>query len=119
MDGLSLIGLRAVREVTRRGSISAAAQSLGYTQSAVSRQVSLIESAFGRALFERHARGVSLTAAGEIVLRHTATALAELEAARLGVEDLARTPARRLRVGAFSTAMAVLLPSALAMLRAR
>jgi DNA-binding transcriptional LysR family regulator len=113
------VGLRTVREVARHGSFSAAAQALGYTQSAVSRQVALTERAAGRALFERHARGVELSPAGEVVLRHAAAALAALEAARLDLEDLARSRPRRLHVGAFSTAMAALVPGALGILRER
>lgn len=119
MDGLSLVALRTLREVVRHGSFSAAAESLGYTQSAVSRQVALSERAAGRALFERRARGVELTPAGEIVLRHARIALAELEAVRLDLEDLDRRRRRQVRLGAFSTAMAVLVPNALAALRTR
>jgi DNA-binding transcriptional LysR family regulator len=119
MDDLSLTGLRTVREVARCGSFSAAAQALGYTQSAVSRQVALAERSVGRPLFERHARGAELTPAGAIVLRHAAAALAELQAARLAVADLASRRPPRVRLGAFSTAMAALVPSAVAALAMR
>jgi DNA-binding transcriptional LysR family regulator len=113
MAELSLLGLRVVREVARRGSISAAAERLGYTQSAVSRQVAAAEEAAGRRLFERHARGVRATAAGEIVVRHADTVLAELEAARQDLDDLGAQPPGRLRVGAFSTALGALVPRAI------
>jgi DNA-binding transcriptional LysR family regulator len=62
--------VRVVLEVARTGSFSAAAERLGYTQSAVSRQVAVTEKAAGAPLFERHARGVRLTAAGEVLARH-------------------------------------------------
>ena len=46
-------GLRVLREVAQAGSFSAAAPPLGYTQSAVSRQVAALEAVAGRRLFER------------------------------------------------------------------
>jgi DNA-binding transcriptional LysR family regulator len=114
MAELSVAGLRVVRQVARRGSFSAAADDLGYTQSAVSRQVAAMEAAAGRALFERHARGVRLTDAGGVVVRRADAVLSELDGARQELDDLATPPPRRLRVGAFSTALAALVPRALA-----
>ena len=114
MAELSVVGLRVVREVARRGSFSAAAERLGYTQSAVSRQVALMEQAAGRALFERHARGVRLTDAGGVVVRRADAVLAELEATRQDLDDLGARPPGRLRVGAFSTALGALVPRAIA-----
>ena len=58
MPELTLTGMRVVYEVGARGSFTAAAGALGYTQSAVSRQVSLAEQAVGAKLFERGSRGV-------------------------------------------------------------
>ena len=52
-------GLRVLREVAQSGSFSAAARALGYTQSAVSRQVAALEAVAGRALFERGATASS------------------------------------------------------------
>src|SRR4051794_41479024 len=69
MAELTLTGLRVLREVAARGSFTAAAKSLGYTQSAVSRQVAGLEGAAGTSLFERTARGVRLTDAGGALLR--------------------------------------------------
>ena len=65
---MELTPLRAFREVCRLGSISAAAEHLGYTQSAVSRQLAGLETQLGRSLVRRHARGVVPTAAGEVLL---------------------------------------------------
>jgi DNA-binding transcriptional LysR family regulator len=114
MAELTLVGLRVMQEVARRGSFSAAAERLGYTQSAVSRQVALMEKAVGRALFERHARGVRLTAAGAALVRRADTVLAELEGARQDLDDLGMRQPGRLRIGAFSTAMGSLVPRAMA-----
>ncbi|MCX4098569.1 LysR family transcriptional regulator [Nocardia sp. alder85J] len=114
MGEFTVTGLRVLREAARSGSFSQAAQRLGYTQSAVSRQVALMEQAAGRPLFERQARGVEPTEAGRIVLRHADAVLAELDRARDALQDLHSRRSGRLRVGAFSTANAVLVPQATA-----
>ncbi|MET9629627.1 LysR family transcriptional regulator [Lentzea sp. NPDC006480] len=114
MGEFTVVGLRVVREAARHGSFSTAAERLGYTQSAVSRQIALMEQAAGQALFERQARGVRLTEAGQVVVRHAEAVLGELGAAQQHLQDLKERPATRLRVGAFSTAMAVLVPTAIA-----
>jgi DNA-binding transcriptional LysR family regulator len=114
MAELSLTGLRVLREVAARGSFTGAAESLGYTQSAVSRQVASLEEAAGAALFERRARGVVLTDAGDALLRHAGPVLDEIETARRELEEFSAAKTGRLRVGTFPTAAAALLPRALA-----
>jgi DNA-binding transcriptional LysR family regulator len=116
MGEFTVLGLRVVREAARHGSFSTAAERLGYTQSAVSRQIALMEQAAGRALFERHARGVQPTEAGRVVIRRAEAVLGELDAVRQDLHDLDARPPGRLRVGAFSTAMAALVPRAIAAL---
>ena len=108
-------GLRVLREVAQTGSFSAAAASLGYTQSAVSRQVAALEAAAGRRLFERGRHGVTLTPAGARLLTSAVRVLDELDSAR---RELAgeQTDGRPVRVGAFPTAAAGLVPKALAAL---
>jgi DNA-binding transcriptional LysR family regulator len=115
-SAVSLAGLRVVREVAERGTFSAAAASLGYTQSAVSRQVAAVERAAGEPVFERRREGARPTAAGRVVLRHAAAALAAIDAADRelrGLPDEAGT----VRLGAFPSAGAVLLPRVLTRLR--
>jgi DNA-binding transcriptional LysR family regulator len=119
MADLSLTGLRVLREVASRGSFTAAAESLGYTQSAISRQVAALESTTGAALFERGARGVRLTDAGTALLRRAETVLDEVERAQREIEGFSPASAGRLRVGAFPTAAASLVPRALSALRER
>lgn len=116
MSEFTVVGLRVVREAARHGSFSMAAERLGYTQSAVSRQIALMEQAAGQALFERQARGVQPTEAGRVVVRRAEAVLGELHAARQDLQDLGARPPGRLRVGAFSTAMAALVPRAIAAL---
>jgi DNA-binding transcriptional LysR family regulator len=119
MADLSLTGMRVLREVAARGSFTAAAESLGYTQSAVSRQVAALESAAGTPLFERRSRGVRTTDAGAALLRRATTVLDEVEQARRELEGFSPTASGRLRVGAFPTAAAALVPRALAGFRRR
>jgi DNA-binding transcriptional LysR family regulator len=108
-------GLRVLREVAQTGSFSAAALSLGYTQSAVSRQVAALEAAAGHRLFDRTRRGVTLTPAGARVLASATRILDELDAVRREL-DGEETAAGPVRLGAFPTAAAGLVPRALATL---
>ncbi|MCW2876810.1 MAG: LysR family transcriptional regulator [Sphaerisporangium sp.] len=117
MPELTLTGLRVTLEVAQRGSFTAAAEALGYTQSAVSRQIIATEAAVGAPLFERHARGVRPTQSGEALLRHARHMIAHVEAAELEIAGLRDRIAGRLVVGAYPTAAATLVPRAIARLR--
>jgi DNA-binding transcriptional LysR family regulator len=112
----SLMGLRVLREVAERGSFTAAAAELGYTQSAVSRQVAALERAAGRKLFDRRSAGVALTAAGLTLLRHAVVALDAVAAAE---RELSGLPPDRgvVHLGTFPSASALILPRSLAVLR--
>jgi DNA-binding transcriptional LysR family regulator len=114
---LTLTGMRIVSEVAARGSLTAAGRALGYTQSAVSRQVALMEAAVGAQLFERLPRGVRPTARGRALLSHVQAILSRVDAALLEQSVLAETLADRLVLGAFPTALSALVPRALARLR--
>ena len=114
MSELTLTGMRVVYEVSARGSFTAAAGALGYTQSGVSRQVSLAEQAVGAKLFERGPRGVRPTQRGELLLRRVKTILAQVDAAMLEQDELGEPLSERLTLGAFPTALAALVPRALA-----
>lgn len=113
---VTLVGLRMLREVAERGTFTAAADALGYTQSAVSRQMAALEQAAGTRLFDRHPHRARLTAAGRILLRHGVVALDALEAADRELRGV-DTGHRRVRLGFFPVAGAVLAPRALAALR--
>ena len=108
-------GLRVLREIAQAGSFSAAAHTLGYTQSAVSRQVAALETVAGRRLFDRGRQGAALTPAGARLLARAVQVLDELDAAR---RELAgdQTVIRPVRLGAFAAAAAGLVPRALAAL---
>ncbi|MEV5703652.1 LysR family transcriptional regulator [Actinoallomurus sp. NPDC052274] len=112
----TVVGLRVLREVAERGTFTAAAQALGYTQSAISRQVAGLEQATGVRLFDRYPGGVRLTTAGRTLLHHAVTALDALDAVDRelrGAED----DTGHVRLGFFPTAGAVLVARALATLR--
>ncbi|MFL6119703.1 LysR family transcriptional regulator [Actinophytocola sp.] len=113
---VSITGLRVLREVAERGTLTAAADALGYTQSAVSRQIAALEQATGATLLERRRDGVRLTAAGHVVLRRAVTVLGEVD----GIDrELAGLPDEggTVRLGWFASAGGVLVPRALAALR--
>jgi DNA-binding transcriptional LysR family regulator len=112
----SLTELRVFREVVERGTLTAAALALGYTQSAVSRQIASLERAAGTALLERRHNGVALTPAGHIVLRRAAAVIDQVDAAARELEGRPQEP-RTVRLGWFPTAGAALVPRALAALR--
>lgn len=118
MAELTLSGLRVAMAVAHTGSFTAAAERLGFTQSAVSRQVALMERAAGGPLFERHARGVRLSAAGEVLIRHAGAVLDEIDSANAELAGLHDRLAGRMAVGGFPTVTAALLPRALARLLA-
>lgn len=115
---VSTTSLRVLRAVAERGSFSAAAVELGYTQSGISRQVASLEKETGHRLFERRTGGVRPTAAGQALLRHGAVVLDAVDAAQ---RELAGQPAKRVevRLGAIVSAGAVLLPRLLRTLRLR
>jgi DNA-binding transcriptional LysR family regulator len=118
MAELTLTGLRVLREVAAHGSFTAAAESLGYTQSAVSRQVASLEAAAGTPLFTRGSRGVQLTEAGRLLLAHTDGVLDRVDSAQRELAGVGRRVKGRLRVGAFHSALAALIPRAIARFRA-
>jgi DNA-binding transcriptional LysR family regulator len=109
--------LRILSEVAHRGSFSAAADALSYTQSAVSQQIAALEAETGMALLERHPRGVSLTAAGQMLVGHAEGILARVDAAEAALSAIAGLRGGRLRMASFPTAGATLMPLAIATFR--
>jgi DNA-binding transcriptional LysR family regulator len=114
---LDLKRLRVLREVGRQGSFSGAADALGYTQPAISRQVATLERELGVVLVERNPRGVRLTDAGEVLAGHTAAIIARLDDAEAQVRAISELRGGRLRLAAFPSAAATLAPLAIAAFR--
>src|SRR3954452_10809088 len=111
--------LRVLREVAARGSFSAAAEALAYTQSGVSQQIAALEREAGTRLVERSARGVRLTEAGRALVRHADVILARLADAEAELEAIAGLRGGRLRLVSFPTAGATIMPPAIARFRER
>lgn len=112
----SLTALRVLRATAERGSFTSAAAELGYSQSAVSRQIAALERESGTSLFKRHRTGVRLTTNGLILLRHARVVLDEIDAAEREIEGT-EPDLHDIRLGAIISAGAVLLPRALRSLR--
>jgi DNA-binding transcriptional LysR family regulator len=115
---LNVARLKILKEVAYRGSLSAAAHALDYTQSSISQQIAALEAETGMALLERHARGVSLTAAGQTLVGHAEGILARLEIAETALSAIAGLRGGRLRMASFPTAGSTLMPLAIANFRA-
>jgi DNA-binding transcriptional LysR family regulator len=116
---LSARRLEILQAVATHGSFSAAATALDYTQSAVSQHVATLERETGITLIERTARPVRLTDAGAQLLQDATPGLEHLRRAERRLRELTTLRTGRVRLGAFPTANAVLVPPALADLRRR
>ncbi|MEU8588218.1 LysR family transcriptional regulator [Streptomyces sp. NPDC048664] len=110
--------LRMLCAVAQTSSLTAAARELGCTQPAVSQQMKALERSLGTPLLVRAGRGVRLTEAGEVLVRHAAGVLAGLQAAQEEVASLAGLRGGRVRLVSFRSAASMLVPSALASMRA-
>jgi DNA-binding transcriptional LysR family regulator len=97
------------RAVAHERSFSQAARTLSLTQPAVSQQVAALEREVGARLLDREPGGLRLTRAGEILLTH-ADAIAD----RLQLASKQLAEPARLRIGAFPSALAALVPKAVA-----
>jgi DNA-binding transcriptional LysR family regulator len=111
--------LRVLREIAARGSFAAAAEALSFTQSAVSQQVAALEREAGTRLVERGVRPVRLTDAGRALLAHAEAVLARLDEAEQELGEIARLRRGRLRLASFPTAIATLVPRAVALFNQR
>jgi molybdate transport repressor ModE-like protein len=113
---LDLRHLEALQAVAGSGSFAAAADALGYTQSAISQQIAALEGAVGQRLVARSSggRGASLTPAGEVVLRHADAVLARLQMLAGDLSALAAGRTGSLRVGTYQSVAARILPAIVA-----
>lgn len=111
--------LQTFREVAMRGSFSLAAEELGFTQPAVSQHLARLERHLGVKVLERTARGVKLTPAGEALLAETEGVLHSVRQAERAAKAAGGVVASRLRVGAFPSAAAGLVPGAVREARRR
>ena len=111
--------LEVFLEVARRESFTAAAGTLGYTQSAISRQIATLEASVGAPLFDRLPRGVRLTEEGRALVPHATAVVGRLRAAVADVRAVRTLGGGGLRLGAIPTADMALIPRAVAEFRRR
>jgi DNA-binding transcriptional LysR family regulator len=113
--GVELRHLIALEAVAREMSFGRAAESLGYTQSAVSQQIATLERIVGEKLVERPGgpRKVSLTEAGHLLLRHAEAIVSRLSAAQADMDALAGGQAGTISVGVYQSVGEHILPSLL------
>ena len=114
---LSLGRLQVLCEVVSRGSFSAAAEALSYTQSAISQSVARLEAETGATLVVRDRRGIRPTAAGATLVAHAESIFAQVEAAETDLAAVLGVRTGRLRVASFPSAGATLMPLAVARFR--
>lgn len=112
--------LLALRAVATYGTFGRAATELGYTQSAISQQIGALERTIGKPLFTRPGgpRPVVLTDTGEIVLRHADKAIEALRSIETDLHEADASHGTVLRVGSFQSIAVMLMPPAIAYMRA-
>ncbi|MEV7673883.1 LysR substrate-binding domain-containing protein [Streptomyces sp. NPDC088752] len=110
--------MQVLRAVVASGSVTGAAANLGYTPSAVSQQIAVLEKEAGIALLERFGRGVRPTAAGRLLTEHAAAIGRRVAEAETALADLRAGRTGRISVRYFATAGADLVAPALARFRA-
>jgi len=113
---LDLRRLRLLRELARRGTITAVAEALSYSPSAVSQQLTALEKETGVRLLEPAGRRVRLTPQADLLVAHTQVLLEDMERAEAELAQSLNQTAGTLRVAAFQTAVLALVPHALSQL---
>lgn len=109
--------LRILRTLRDRGTVTATAEALLMTPSAVSQQLTNLAKQLGVDLLEAQGRRVRLTDAAHLVLRHAEAVFAQLERAEAELTGYLRGEAGEVRVAAFSTAVPALVVPAVRLLR--
>jgi LysR family pca operon transcriptional activator len=116
---LKLRTLRAIDAIATHNSLLKSSQVLGVTQPALTRSLQEVEEIFGFRIFERHPRGVRLTAAGEVVWTATRRILAEVHRLDDELDRLLSGSAGFLAIGTLPVAAAGVMPGILARTEAR
>lgn len=115
---LELTRLKVFCEVASHGSFTKAAEVLGYAQPSVSHHIAQLERELGAQLFERQPRRLQLTDAGQVFLDYARPVLVQLADAQREVTETVRSGGGTLRLAAFPTAAATLMPAAAGAFRA-
>lgn len=119
LQDVELRHLNALRAVAEEGTFGRAAERLGYTQSAVSQQIAMLEKLVGGSLFERRGgpRPVEITPLGRRVLAHASSVLDRLAAAEADLALYLAGQVGTLSVGTFQSVSVQILPRVLRLLR--
>jgi DNA-binding transcriptional LysR family regulator len=118
MVAFDLRRLRLLRELEERGTLGAVAATLGYSPSAISQQLAVLEKEVGARLLEKAGRGVRLTDAGHILARHAGVLLSAAEAASVDLASLTGDIRGTVRAGGLQSATRRLLIPAVARMMA-
>jgi DNA-binding transcriptional LysR family regulator len=110
---LDLKRLRLLRELQLRGTIFAVAQSLSFSPSSVSQQLSLLEVEAGVPLLVKSGRRVRLTPAAELLVEHTHVLLERMELLESELATSGRVAAGTVRLAVFQSAALGIIPQAL------
>lgn len=110
---MDITRLKSLRELSARQTIASVAEALNLTPSAVSQHISQLEDEVGVALTKRNGRGVKLTHAGEVLATHAERVMTVLDEAKSEMAVLRNEIAGTIRIAAFATAAATLLPPVL------
>jgi DNA-binding transcriptional LysR family regulator len=111
--------VETLREVSDRGSFSAAAAALHFTQPAVSRQVAQLEREVGMPLVVRNRQGVSLTAAGRLVVEHAEAIRGQLQQLKISLTELSGGSRLAVGIGGFPSSFIGMIPELVHGLRER
>src|SRR4051812_24581009 len=102
--------LQVLLAVVELGSVTAAAEALTYTPSAISQQLRRLEHDVGQSLMRRHARGMVPTEAGMILSVHARKVLRQLDAAQADLDEIAGLRRGQVVLGTFPTVASSFLP---------
>ncbi|WP_214403773.1 LysR family transcriptional regulator [Pseudonocardia lacus] len=108
--------LRVLRELADRGSVTAVAEALSFTPSAISQQLRALAEEVGMALTEPHGRGVRLTEAGRVLAVEAEAVLTAMARADAAVDRLRTTPHGLVRAAMFPSGARMMLPGLLSRL---
>ncbi|PPL19024.1 LysR family transcriptional regulator [Microterricola pindariensis] len=111
--------LRVVNAIAEHGSITAAAEALGYSQPAISQHLKRLEARIGMPAIERVGRGVRLTEAGQVLARYALPVISALDAAAGELAELSGLRSGRVRLAAFPSASPTIVPRLLAAMNER
>jgi DNA-binding transcriptional LysR family regulator len=111
--------LQILCEVAKHGSFSAAAEALGYTQPAISRQIATLEAETGATLVRRVPQGATLTDAGHLLVARANAIFLQLDDAEYELRSLLGLSSGRLRISSFASAASAIMPLAVIRFRER